>query len=256
MTERRTIRTEVDDGGIAILTLDRPEVRNAINLDMVREMSLALDELGADPRVRVLILRGEGSKAFAGGADIAQMRERRALDALKQVNARLFQQIEDFPHPTIAAIEGFALGGGCEVALACDLRVAGETARLGFPEVGLGIFPAAGGTHRLPNLVGIGKARELVFTGRIIAAAQALEIGLVEHVVPEGGALGKARELAAEIARNGGLAVRVAKLALNAIARGNDPEPIEKLGQAILFESQEKFDRMTAFLEKRKSKES
>ena len=134
--------------------------------------------------------------------------------------------------------------------------MAGETAKLGFPEVGLGIFPAAGGTHRLPKLVGLGKAKELVFTGRILDAAQALSIGLVEHVVPEGGALAKAREIAAEIARNGTLAVRVAKMALNAIARGNDPEPIEKLGQALLFESPDKFERMTAFLEKRKAKES
>jgi len=250
-----TIRVEVE-GGVATVSMNRPQVRNAIDLDMVNELTAALDDLSRGDAVRVLILRGEGGKAFAGGADIAQLRERRALDAFTQVNARLFQRIEDFPHPTIAAIEGWALGGGCEIALACDLRVAGETAKLGFPEVGLGIFPAAGGTHRLPKLVGLGKAKELVFTGRILDAAQALSIGLVEHVVPEGGALAKAREIAAEIARNGTLAVRVAKMALNAIARGNDPEPIEKLGQALLFESPDKFERMTAFLEKRKAKES
>lgn len=255
MKAYETIRVELE-GGLAIVTMDRPQVRNAIDLAMVRELTAALDELSRADAVRVLILRGEGGKAFAGGADIAQLRERRALDAFTQVNARLFQLIEDFPHPTIAAIEGWALGGGCEIALACDLRVAGETARLGFPEVGLGIFPAAGGTHRLPKLVGLGKAKELVFTGRILDAAAARDIGLVEHVVPEGGALAKAREIAAEIARNGTLAVRVAKMALNAIARGNDPEPIEKLGQALLFESPDKFERMTAFLEKRKAKES
>lgn len=253
MKPYETIRVEVE-GGVATVTMDRPQVRNVINLDMVREMTAALDDLGRDDRVRVLILRGEGGKAFAGGADIAQLRERRALDAFAQVNARLFQQIEDFPHPTIAAIEGYALGGGCEIALACDLRVAGETAKLGFPEVGLGIFPAAGGTHRLPKLVGLGKAKELVFTGRILDATQAHGIGLVEHVVPD--ALVKAQELAAEIARNGTLAVRVAKMALNAVARGSDPEPIEKLGQALLFESPDKFERMTAFLEKRKAKEN
>ncbi|AKU90078.1 enoyl-CoA hydratase/isomerase family protein [Vulgatibacter incomptus] len=256
MNETRTIRIEVDEAGIATLTLDRPEVRNAIDLEMIQELTASLASLAVDPRVRVLILKGAGDKAFAGGADIAQLRERRTLEALQQVNARLFQQLEDFPHPTIAAIEGFALGGGCELALACDLRVAGETAKLGFPEVGLGIFPAAGGTHRLPKLVGLGKAKELVFTGRIVGAAQSLELGLVEHVTPAGGAEARARELAAEIAKNGGLAVRIAKLAFNAIARGNDPEPIEKLGQAILFESQDKLDRMGAFLEKRKKKEN
>ncbi len=254
MNETRTIRVEIDAGGIATLTMNRPEVRNAINLEMVREMSAALDRLGEDERIRVLILEGAGNKAFAGGADIAQLRERRTADALHQVNARLFQQIEDFPHPTLAAIEGYALGGGCEISLACDLRIAGATAKLGFPEVGLGIFPAAGGAHRLPRLVGIGKAKELVFTGRIIGAEQALAIGLVEHVVEEGQAKARALELAAEIAKNGGLAVRIAKLAFNAIARGSDPEPIEKLGQAILFESPDKLERMTAFLEKRRAK--
>jgi len=255
LTDYRTIRVAVEDDGIATLTLARPEVRNAINLEMVEEVSAALDRLSLDPAVRVLLLLGEG-RSFAGGADIGQLRERRALDALRAINAGMFQRVEDFPHPVIAAIEGFALGGGCELAMACDIRIAGETARLGFPEVGLGIFPAAGGTWRLPRLVGLGKAKELVFTGRILTAAEANEIGLVEHVVPEGDAALHARVLAREIAKNGSLAVRIAKAALNAIARGNDPEPIEKLGQAILFESAEKFDRMTAFLERKKRKES
>lgn len=252
MREYRTIRRDVDEAGIATLSLHRPEVRNAINLEMVEELVSALDELGRDERVKVLILRGEGGKVFAAGADIAQLRERRTLDAFLQINAKLFQKVEDFPHPVIAAIEGFALGGGCELALACDLRVASETSKLGFPEVGLGIFPAAGGTHRLPRQVGIGKAKELVFTAVILSGKEAREIGLVEHLVEEGRAEEKAREIAGTIARNGTLAVRVAKLAFNAIARGDSPEPIEKLGQAILFESQDKWDRMTSFLEKRK----
>lgn len=250
--EQRTIRIDREEGGVAILSLDRQEARNAIDGKMAEEIHAALGELGQDPGVRVLILRGEGGRAFAAGADIAQLRERRALDAFRQINARLFQAVEDFPHPTIAAIEGWALGGGCELALSCDIRVASETARLGFPEVGLGIFPAAGGTHRLPRLVGMGKAKELVFTGRILDAAEAEAWGLVEHRVPAGEALARAKELAGRIAGNGGLALRIAKLALNAVARGSDPEPIEKLGQAILFESEEKMQRMTAFLEKRK----
>lgn len=254
MRELRTIRWTVDDDGISTLSLNRPEARNAIHRQMAEEIHVALGELGRDSRVRALILRGEGGKAFAAGADIAELRERRALDAFLQINARLFQAVEDFPHPTIAAIEGYALGGGCELALACDLRVASETAKLGFPEVGLGIFPAAGGTHRLPRLVGLGKAKELIFTGRIISGTQAFEIGLVEHLAPEGEAENRARLLAAEIAKNGALAVRVAKTAMNAIARGDSPEPIEKMGQAILFESDEKFERMTAFLERRRAR--
>ncbi len=255
MNDFRTIRVSIDADGIATLTLARPEVRNAINLDIVQEVAAALDALAADPAVRVLVLNGEGA-VFAGGADIGQLRERRTLDAMRAINAGMFQRVEDFPHPVIAAIEGFALGGGCELAMACDIRIAGETARLGFPEVGLGIFPAAGGTWRLPRLVGLGKAKELVFTGRLLNAHEALAIGLVEHVVPAGDADAHARELARQIAKNGTLAVRIAKAALNAIARGNDPEPIEKLGQAILFESADKFERMTAFLERKQRKES
>lgn len=256
MRELRTIRWTVDEDGIATLSLNRPEARNAIHREMAGELHTALDELAQDRRVRALILRGEGGRAFAAGADIAELRERRTLDAFLQINARLFQAVEDFPHPVIAAIEGYALGGGCELALACDLRVASETAKLGFPEVGLGIFPAAGGTHRLPRLVGLGKAKELVFTGRIVSGVQAYEMGLVEHLAPEGEAENRARLLAAEIARNSALAVRVAKMAMNAIARGDSPEPIEIFGQAILFESPEKFERMTAFLERRRSKEN
>lgn len=255
MREFRTIRVDVAEGGIATLALSRPDVRNAINLEMVEEVHAALDRLAVDPAVRVLVLLGEGG-TFAGGADIGQLRERKALDAMRSINAGMFQQVEDFPHPVIAAVEGWALGGGCELALACDIRIAGETAKMGFPEVGLGIFPAAGGTWRLPRLVGLGKAKELVFTGRILTAAEAHGIGLVEHVVPEGDAVSHAVELARTIARNGKLAVRVAKAALNAIARGNDPEPIERLGQALLFESDEKYDRMTAFLERKKRKET
>ncbi len=250
-----TIRVERGTDGVATLSLARPEVRNAINLEMVEEVTAALDELGRDESVRALVLRGEGGKAFAGGADIAELRARRSPDALRAINAGMFQRIEDFPRPTIAAITGWALGGGAEVAIACDLRVAGQGARLGFPEVGLGIFPAAGGVHRLPRLVGIGRAKELVFTGRILSAEEALAIGLVERVVPDAEVDAAARALAAEIAKNGALAVRVAKLALNAVARGSDPEPIEKLGQALLFDSQDKLDRMGAFLERRKKKE-
>jgi enoyl-CoA hydratase len=251
----RTIRVERPEPGVAVLTLDRPDVRNAINLEMVQEIEGALDELAADDELRVLVLRGEGEKAFAGGADIAQMRERRTADALRAINAGMFQRVEDFPRPTIAAIRGYALGGGCELALACDLRVAGEGARLGFPEVSLGIFPAAGGTHRLPRLVGLGRAKELVFTGRIVTAAEAHSYGMIEHVVPDDRVDTRARELAQEIARNGALAVRVAKVAFNAIARGDSPEPIERLGQSLLFESPDKMERMTAFLERKNRKE-
>lgn len=254
MDERRTVRISVDEAGIATLLLSRPEVRNAIDRRMVAEVEGALAQLAADPAVRVLILAGDGG-TFAGGADIRQLRERTSVDAMQAINGRMFQQVEDFPHPVIAAVEGWALGGGCELALACDIRIAGEGARFGFPEVSLGIFPAAGGTWRLPRLVGLGRAKELVYTGRILDAREALAIGLVEEVVPTGEATTRARQLAETIARNSAMAVRVAKAAFNAVARGSAPEPIEKLGQAILFDSREKYERMTAFLERKQRKE-
>jgi enoyl-CoA hydratase len=242
--------TEVRDG-IAEIVLNRPAVRNAINREVVQALHAALDQLGDRNDIRVLILRGAGDKAFAAGADIPELWARRSPEAFQSINARLFQAVEDFPQPTIAALRGFALGGGLELALACDLRIAAEDARLGLPEVSLGIFPAAGGTRRLPRLVGDGFARELVFTGRIVDAAEALRIGLVNRVVAGEELAAEARRLAEEIARNGALALRVAKLALVAASRGADSDAFEKAGQALLFDSAEKDQRMRSFLDKR-----
>jgi enoyl-CoA hydratase len=240
--------------GIARLGIARPETRNAINVEVRDEMSAHLDRLAQDDSVRALILYGEGGKAFAGGADIVELKARTHRDAFFAFNAALFQKVEDFPRPTVAVVEGYALGGGLELALACDVRVAGRGAKLGLPEVTLGLFPGAGGTWRLPRLVGLGRAREMIFTGRVISAEEAREIRLVEHVVDEGRAMDRALELCLKIAENSPLAVQVAKAALNAAARGADPASIEKLGQALLFDSPDKQQRMTAFLEKRKGK--
>lgn len=242
------------EGPVAIVTLARPEVRNAINLTMVEELTSLLSALATDASVRALVLTGKGGRAFAGGADIGELRERRHPEALRAINASLFQKVEEFPRPTIAAITGYALGGGLELALACDLRVAGRGAKLGLPEVTLGIYPAAGGTWRLPRLVGLGRAKELVFTGRILEADEAERIGLLERVVDDEKVLDAALELAQSIAANGPLAVQVAKLSLNAAARGADPATLERLGQALLFDSKDKDERMTAFLEKRTKK--
>lgn len=239
------------DEGIAHLELNRPEARNAINLALGQELAAHLTALAAREDVRVLVLSGAGGKAFAAGADIAELRERTHREALLAFNARLFQQLEDFPRPTLAAIEGYALGGGLELALACDVRVAAQGARLGLPEASLGIFPAAGGTWRLPRLVGLGRAKELVFTGRLLEVEEAAALGLVERVCPAGSALATAKELAATIARNAPLALQVAKLAFNTAARGGDPAPLERLGQGLLLDSEEKRARMTAFLERK-----
>jgi len=247
----RSLRVESSDG-IAVVTIHRPEARNAINLEVVNEMHAALQGLADDATTRVLILTGSGRMAFASGADIRELRDRRAADALRGINSSLFMAIERFPLPTIAAVSGYALGGGCELALACDLRIAGESARFGQPEVGLGIIPAAGGTYRLPRIVGAGRARELILTGRIIDADEALAIGLVNRLVPDERVLQEARATALVMARKGPLALRAAKMALAASAYGPDAGHVaERLAQAILFESADKREGMTAFLEGR-----
>jgi enoyl-CoA hydratase len=248
----RAITTEAA-GGIAVVTLNRPRVRNAINLEVVEGIRAALEALSKDVSTRVLILTGAGRDAFASGADIRELRQRRAADALRGINSSLFLEIERFPFPTIAAVNGYALGGGCELALACDLRVAGESARFGQPEVGLGIIPAAGATYRLPRIVGSGRAKEMILTGRIIDADEALRIGLVNRVVPDDRVLEEARALAATIASKGPLALRAAKLVLAASACGTDSGRVaESLGQGILFESADKQEGMTAFLQGRR----
>jgi len=247
-----SILVETDDR-LAVVTFNRPEKRNAIDMTMVNELHDALDGLVADGEVEACVFTGAGDKAFVGGADIAQLRERGSADALKTINAALFNKIEALPFPTVAAVRGFCLGGGCELAMACDLRVAGEGARFGQPEVALGIIPAAGGTQRLPRLVGLGVAKEIVLTGRVLDAAEALRIGLVNRVVPDAEVLDAGRALAREILKNGALAVRLAKLALNASSRtGQDAGLlVEQIAQAVLYDSEEKRRRMTDFLEKR-----
>jgi enoyl-CoA hydratase len=243
-------------GALALVTLNRPERRNAVDQAVVDALHGVLDTLQADENVGAMILTGAGDKAFAAGADIAQLRERRRREALMSINSRLFQRVEEAPYPVIAAIRGFCLGGGCELALACDLRIAGESAKFGQPEVGLGIVPGAGATYRLPRLVGAGKARELVFTGRIVDAAEALRIGLVNQVVPDVEVNVAARRIAEEILKQDRLAVRLAKLLfrLDGSARPGAGYIGEAMAQAVLFESEEKLRRMTEFLDKSRKK--
>ena len=246
--------TEVTEHGTLVsITLNRPEVRNAIGAQMIEDLGRALDAIGADDSVRAVIVSGAGGKAFAAGADIAELKERNRGDALRRINAALFRRLEDQPVPVIAAIQGYALGGGCELAMACDLRIAGQSAKLGQPEVGLGILPGAGAIQRLPRLVGLGRARELIYTGRIIDAVEAERIGLVNRVVPDDQVLAEAKALALSIAKQGALAVRISKLALNAAGRPSPAfETLDVLGQAILFESEEKHARMAAVLGKKR----
>lgn len=243
------INAHVADG-IASLELNRPEVRNAINKELCDQLSRTLDAWAARDDVRVVLVSGAGGKAFAAGADISELQARTHVQAFLGWTQRMFQQLEDFPRPTIAAIDGYALGGGLELALACDLRVASRTAKIGMPEVSLGVYPSAGGTWRLPRLVGLGRAKELIYTGRIVDAQEAAGWGLFEALV-ESDAKAEALRLAKQIAANAPLAVQVAKVALNAAARVN-AAPLEWVGQGLLFDSDEKRARMAAFLEQRK----
>ncbi|MCU0696838.1 MAG: enoyl-CoA hydratase/isomerase family protein [Myxococcaceae bacterium] len=239
------------DAGIGHLELNRPEVRNAINLELIDALHATLDAWSERDELRAVVVSGAGGKAFAGGADIAELKARTHREAFFGLNQRLFQKLEDFPRPTIAAIDGYALGGGLELALSCDLRVASKGAKVGLPEVSLGLFPGAGGTWRLPRVVGLGRAKELVFTGRLVDADEAFALGLFERLV-EADAVAEAKRLAVEIAQHSALAVQVAKVSLNAHARPAAPDPIDRLAQGLLFDSADKHARMGAFLEKRK----
>jgi enoyl-CoA hydratase len=241
------------DGRIAMLTVNRPEVRNALDTATVAELHQALAEV-REARATVLILTGAGEKAFVSGADINAIRERRRDDALASINSGLMTAVESHEAVVIAAVNGVAFGGGCELALACDLRIAAEHAVFGLPEPSLGIIPGAGGTQRLPRIVGLGRAKEMILAGARWDARKALEAGLVSEVVPGPELLEAARALAERILALGPLAVRLAKMALNASSQMPLAAGLvyESTAQAITFESADKREGTSAFLEKRK----
>lgn len=242
---RESLRVDSGDDRV-VVTLARPEVRNAIDQDMIDGLHEVCAEL--EERPRTLILTGSGG-VFASGADIAQLRERRAPDARRGINSAAFQRIHALPMPVIAAIDGYALGGGAELAYAADLRIGTPRVKIGNPETGLGIIAAAGATWRLPEIVGHARAAELLLTGRILDAAEAVAWGVLSSLHDPEDLLPAAHALADRIAANDPLATRHTKTALAAPA---DAHPaIELELQAELFESPEKERRMTAFLERR-----
>jgi enoyl-CoA hydratase/carnithine racemase len=242
-----TLRIEERDDRL-IVTLNRPEKRNAIDAQLVDELHAMCARLEREPRL-LLLTGGEG--VFAGGADIAQLRERGRLDALAAINVGLFERIRRLPLPTVAAIDGPALGGGAELAYACDLRICTTRAFFGQPEVRLGILAGAGSCYRLPALVGEGMAKEMLFTGRRVQAPEAFAIRLVNRVVDDPSELlPAAHAMLDEIARGSTLALRLTKLAVDAPAAAH-PQ-LDLASQAILFEDDEKRERMTAFLEHRR----
>lgn len=238
-----TLRVHAADDRV-VVELHRPAQRNAINAAMVAGLHRVCADLERHPRL--LIITGAGTD-FAAGADIAELRARRRDDALAGINRAVFDRIAALAMPTIAAVEGNALGGGAELAYACDLRIAGAGARFGNPEPGLGILAAAGAGYRLADLVGMSIAKQVILGGRLLDAQSALRHGLVCEVVETGSALTAAHALADRIARSSALALRLSKAVLDAAA----PHPlIDDLAQAVLFESPDKTERMTRFLEK------
>lgn len=247
---------EVNDG-IGTVTFNRPKALNALNGETMKELSDVLDTIAADPAVKAVILTGSGSKAFIAGADISEMKPMTALEgrAWGSLGQAVFHKLENLNQPTIAAVNGFALGGGCELSMACDIRIASEQAKFAQPEVTLGITPGFGGTQRLPRLVGTGRAKELLYTGDMIDAAEAYRIGLVNKVVPGEQLMEAAVKLAKKIMSRAPFAVQCCKTAVN---RGMDVDM--RTGNAyesevfgLCFATDDQKEGMGAFVEKRKA---
>ena len=243
--------------GIGFITINRPKALNALNKEVFDEFSPLLDEIAADEEVKVVIITGGGEKSFVAGADIAYMLPMSSPEgkAWGEIGQLVLKKIEKLPQPVIAAVNGFALGGGCELAMACDIRIASEKAKFGQPEVSLGIIPGFAGSQRLPRLVGKGRAKELLFTAEIIDAQEAFRIGLVNKVVPAEELLSVAINIASKIMKNSPYAVRLCKEAVN-VGMEVDLETGSKY-EGTLFgvtcATADKKEGMSAFLEKRKA---
>lgn len=243
-------------GSVCTVKINRPDKLNTMNSDVARELISVFEDLDHDNDLRAIILTGEGSKAFSAGADIAYMSKITPDESVSyaQLGQKLTATVESVRHPTIAAINGFALGGGCELALSCDIRVAADTARMGQPEVTIGIPPGWGGTQRLMRIVGTANAKELVYRGNMISADEALRIGLVNKVVSPESLLEEAGKMAAQIAANSAMGVRMSKVAINK-GRNADLDTglsIELLAWRNCFTHDDRKEMMTRFLEKSK----
>jgi enoyl-CoA hydratase len=253
-TDRRFVNYTVDER-VAWVTIDNPPL-NTLNNALVGELKAVFEELEQNDDVLVVILRGGGEKAFVAGADIKQFpaMDPAVAEKFAAEGHGVFKRIEDFRGPVIAAIQGFALGGGCELAMACDIRIASEDAKLGQPETGLAIIPGYGGTQRMPRLIPTGKAKELIFTGEMIDAAEAMRIGLVDRVVKREDLLDEARKLARKILEKGPLAIKAAKKAINEGLAVPLREGLRLEARYFggLFSTEDKDEGARAFLEKRK----
>ena len=245
-----TVKTQFRDNAI-LVGLDKPEKRNAMDEQMTDELHEVLD-LAIRGEPRILVLYSMVDNVFVSGADISELLHRDADSAMRSINAGLFEKLERYRWPTIAVIDGYALGGGCELAMACDLRIASTRARFGQPELDLGILAGAGGNWRLPQLVGISMARRLLYTGEIIDADKALSIGLIDAVHQAGELMDEAMKLVETISKRSWRALELTKLSL-----GMNRQPtttLDIVAQALLFESDDKKVRMQAFLDRKKKK--
>ncbi len=245
-----------DIDNICKITINNPKTLNALNTETLKELNCIIDKIAQDNNIRVVIITGAG-KSFVAGADISEMCNKNASEGkvFGELGAKVFRKIELLPKPVIAAVNGYALGGGCELALSCDIRIASEKARFGQPEVGLGITPGFSGTQRLPRVVGLGKAKELIYTGSAIKADEALKIGLVNNVVEQDQLLDTTLELAKKIASNAPLAISYAKEAIN---KGIETDietgiSIENNLFAMCFSTEDQKNGMKAFLNKEKT---
>lgn len=255
MSDSKYVRTEVRDS-IATVTIDRPSRLNALNPEVIDALEAAFATLREDDALRAVVLTGAGGKAFVAGADIGELAKMtpRTGAAVSERGQAVLRSIETFPRPVVAAVGGYALGGGCELALACHLRVASDRAQFGLPEVGLGIIPGYGGTVRLARLVGLGRALEMVLTGEPVGAARAFEIGLANLVAPHDELLGRARAYAGKIAKQGPVAV---EMALRSVYEALECPPdaamrFEAARFGLLASTADMKEGMAAFLEKRK----
>lgn len=245
------------EGAVAVITIDRPKALNSLNFHTLKELQCAFYKLASEKSIGTVILTGSGEKAFVAGADISYMQSLSANEAAEfgRLGHSVMEAVENARQPVIAAVNGFALGGGCEIALACDIRVAAENAKFGLPEVGLGVIPGFGGTQRLPRLVGKGMACELIYTGGMIDAREALRIGLVNKVVPQDGLMEVCRDTAMKITTKSPLAVSLCKETVNNgmqmdLARACQ---YERAQFSRCFASSDQTEGMAAFLEKRKA---
>jgi enoyl-CoA hydratase len=260
MNEYSNLLLEVDEeSGVALLTINRADKLNALNRTLLSELSLALDEVAEDERVRALVITGAGSKAFVAGADIAEiaaLEDDEAGVEFARYGQGIFSQIERLPIPVIMAINGYALGGGCELALAGDMRIASENAQLGQPEVNLGVIPGYGGTQRLARIIGRDRAKSLIFTGERVGAEEAYRLGLVDRIVPQAELVDEAIKVARNLAGKAPRAIALAKMAINEGISLPLDEAIELeaqlFGQAAA--TQDRREGATAFLEKRQPK--